>query len=112
MGNAAPGGAGYERECDGVTSDVTETKPPFWLVWNPMGRIPRFQHETYQSARAEADRLARSCPGQHFYILCPVGRCTKQDVYFEPYVSEAEAKRLDGVLQSDCNFDIEDHLPF
>jgi len=78
--------------------DKTETPPPFWLVWNPGRRIPRFQHDSYNSARQEADRLAGQCPGEHFYVLCPVARCVGGKVTFEPYVSELEAQRLDGNL--------------
>lgn len=41
----------------------------FWMVWNPQGTQPVHQHETEQSAIAEAERLARLNQGQRFYVL-------------------------------------------
>ena len=70
------------------------SRPPFWLVWNPSGRIPRFEHYSYESARQEAERLARQNPGDLFYILCPVGRCRHQQVHYEPFISDHEASQL------------------
>lgn len=51
-----------------------DPRPPFWLVWRRFGRSPVFEHESYQSARAEAERLSRANPGQAFYVLAPVAR--------------------------------------
>lgn len=51
-----------------------DVAPPFWLVWNRRGRKPVFEHESYHSARAEAERLARRNPGEAFYVLAPVAR--------------------------------------
>jgi hypothetical protein len=42
---------------------------PFWMVWNPNGRAPSFKHASEGSAVAEAERLARQCPGQTFVVL-------------------------------------------
>lgn len=41
----------------------------FWMVWNPKGRLPTFQHPSPGSARAEASRLARANVGQKFFVL-------------------------------------------
>ncbi|WP_325437580.1 hypothetical protein [Pseudomonas nitroreducens] len=41
----------------------------FWMVWNPEAYAPSVRHPTWKSAEAEAERLARSNPGQRFYIL-------------------------------------------
>lgn len=41
----------------------------FWMVWSPQGRPPTHQHPTHAMAVAEAERLARHCPGQRFYVL-------------------------------------------
>ncbi|WP_370601141.1 hypothetical protein [Pseudomonas nitroreducens] len=41
----------------------------FWMVWNPQAYAPTVKHPTYQAAEAEAERLARSNPGQDFYLL-------------------------------------------
>jgi hypothetical protein len=42
----------------------------FWLVWCPTGPTPpKYQHWDAGSAMAEAERLARACPGQKFYVL-------------------------------------------
>lgn len=49
-------------------------RPPFWLVWNRHGRRPVYEHESYHSARAEAERLAKANPGSAFYVLAPCCR--------------------------------------
>ncbi len=58
---------------------MSATKP-FWLVWNPDGNSPRFQHPTEQSARTEAERLARANPGNQFVVLESVAAYTRTDV--------------------------------
>lgn len=45
---------------------------PFWLVWNPHGRAPQVRHPNEASATAEAERLARSNPGQTFVVLASI----------------------------------------
>ncbi len=42
---------------------------PFWLVWNPVGGPPTYKHPSLESAKAEAERLARLYPGQSFFVL-------------------------------------------
>lgn len=43
----------------------------FWLIWNPsqIGHAPTYRHTTYESAKKEAERLARMSRGHDFYIL-------------------------------------------
>lgn len=41
----------------------------FWMVWNPNGRQPRYEHINRQSADMEAERLARDNPGEQFFVL-------------------------------------------
>ena len=41
----------------------------FWMVWNPDGRGPRYEHMSRSNADREAQRLARENPGQEFYVL-------------------------------------------
>jgi hypothetical protein len=45
----------------------------FWMVWNPAGHAPTFEHRTEQSAKKEAERLLRENPEGHFYVLEAVG---------------------------------------
>lgn len=45
----------------------------FWMIWSPSGHPPTHRHQTYESARVEAERLARSVPGSEFFILQAVG---------------------------------------
>lgn len=52
----------------------------FWMVWNPNGRMPWFQHWTEQSANSEADRLAIACPGEKFFVLCAERWMVKTEV--------------------------------
>lgn len=50
---------------------------PFWLVWNPQGGSPTFKHPTFDSAKAEAERLAKLHPNQSFYVLGTCGLARK-----------------------------------
>lgn len=43
-----------------------------FLVWNPARGMPTVAHPTIESASAEAARLSRQHPGQHFLIMSPV----------------------------------------
>lgn len=45
------------------------TYAPFWLVWNPDGKNPMYQHRSEQGAVTEAERLARQSPGTTFVVL-------------------------------------------
>ena len=60
--------------------EQTEKAVPFWLVWNPGGNAPRFQHPSLESAENEAKRLARHAPGQEFFVLRPVSATLKSDI--------------------------------
>jgi hypothetical protein len=53
--------------------------PPFWSVYGEHGQIPVFEHKTYESALAEAERLAALKPGKRFYVLAPVTSVRKTD---------------------------------
>lgn len=53
---------------------------PFWLVWNPDGHAPTVQHGSAEAAQREAERLARTNPGQRFYVLEPVAMIERSDV--------------------------------
>jgi len=59
----------------------------FWLVWNEQGSSPTLKHSTEKDAKGEAERLARSNPGQTFHVLTLVDSCRKHDVI---WLSEAE----------------------
>ncbi len=50
----------------------------FWMVWNVNGGAPRVQHPTEQFAIGEAERLARTHPGETFVVLeaAHVRQCT------------------------------------
>jgi hypothetical protein len=53
-----------------------EPQQPFWMVWNEQGHAPTFKHITVESARAEAERLARLNPGHQFHVLAALGHCS------------------------------------
>lgn len=42
---------------------------PFWVVWNPNGHSPTHKHDAIEKASREAERLARTNPGQTFVVL-------------------------------------------
>lgn len=41
----------------------------FWMVWNPNRNPPAYRHTSQAAAEAEAERLARLNPGEHFIVL-------------------------------------------
>lgn len=43
-----------------------------FLVWNPARSLPTVQHETIQSAEAEAERLRGENPGETFWVMSPI----------------------------------------
>lgn len=63
-----------------------------WFVWNANGKIPKFVHQDSESAKKEAERLAKLNPGEEFHILHSVAFCVKQEVKWEtlPNVSMGE----------------------
>lgn len=54
----------------------SDPEAPFWMVWNPERNAPTHRHATQQEAVQEAERLARQCPSQRFYVLEAKGSCT------------------------------------
>lgn len=44
-----------------------------YLVWNVAHGIPRYVHDTFDKARAEAIRLANEHPGNTFLVMVPAG---------------------------------------
>lgn len=48
----------------------------FWMVWNPAGRAPVFKHESAESAKNEAKRLAELNIGQNFIVLQSIGEAS------------------------------------
>jgi hypothetical protein len=42
------------------------------MVWNPARGMPTMVHDTIEQASAEAERLTRQNPGEHFIIMSPV----------------------------------------
>ena len=75
---------------DGACRAMTDKNPPFWLVWCPDGRAPVYRHPSYESARAEAERLATGNPNKIFYVLCPAARCVKESVRWEFFVNDPD----------------------
>lgn len=69
------------------------TYATFWVVWNPSGRAPTYRHPSEERATAEAERLARTNPGETFVVLASV--C---------------ARRTDDMLRIDMRFDSD--IPF
>ena len=54
----------------------------FWMVYGEGQGSPTARHKTFDSARTEAERLARIAPGVRFFILETVGAVEKVDVQF------------------------------
>lgn len=75
-------------------------KPPFWLVWKRGGRTPVYEHDSYLSARREAERLSRLNPGSAIYVMAPCARGFTGDQIFWSHCSP-----------SGTPFDEDDHAP-
>lgn len=56
------------------------TEPLFWCVWCDGGGNPTVKHDDYQTARREAQRLARSNPGARFVVLAAAVAFEKRDL--------------------------------
>lgn len=57
-----------------------KSEPLFWCVWAENGGSPTVKHLTVGTARKEAQRLARSNPGQRFIVLAAALAYEKTDV--------------------------------
>lgn len=63
----------------------------FWIVWNPgSSRPPTRRHRSEESARCEAERLARLNPGQQFIVLRAVASARVVDVQWTEYRTDAD----------------------
>lgn len=58
------------------------TSDRFWMVYGAGQGAPTARHKSLESARTEAERLARMVPGVRFFILETVGAVEKVDVQF------------------------------
>lgn len=57
---------------------------PFWMVWCPTGNAPTVKHPNFQTAKQEAERLARANPGRKFHVLESKGMCAFATVQWTP----------------------------
>lgn len=53
-----------------------------WCVFNPNGRAPFCSHDSLQSAKTEAKRLALNNPEIMFYVMESMGVAVKNEVSF------------------------------
>lgn len=61
-----------------------------FFVWARTGHIPKFEHDSFESARVESERLAKQNPGTRFYVLESVGVAVKKEVDFYEIKKEQE----------------------
>lgn len=60
----------------------------FWMV---VGRgVPCVKHDSEQSARAEASRLAKNNPGEPFTVLESIATACKVEVQWTDHISNDE----------------------
>lgn len=64
---------------------MSESTPPYWLVWREDGPAPTFRHPDVCSANNEAERLAKKNPGMPFVVLCPITRITSHHTSIESF---------------------------
>ena len=68
-----------------------------WLVFNPEGWSPTYIHQSLESARQEAKRLARLNPDQNFYVMESVGKARKTDVSYYVYTRDGQVFNDDEI---------------
>lgn len=56
----------------------------FWMVLG-LG-TPVYRHDSEDSARAEAERLAENCPGSEFVVLESIASVRKSSVQWEDHI--------------------------
>ena len=54
----------------------------FYLVLRDEGWSPSVKHQTMESAKEEATRLAQEHPGTKFHVLGLMGTAMKQEIVF------------------------------
>lgn len=59
---------------------MQDTIQDFWLVWRENGSGPTHKHDSEESARKEAERLARKEPDAIFCVMSLVAACRKTPV--------------------------------
>lgn len=75
---------------------------PFFMVYRENGRDPIYRHGCYATAKKEAARIARLCPGDKVYVMAAVEVVERVDVQAETFS-----------LQSlDMDTDADDGIPF
>lgn len=57
---------------------------PFFMVYGLGQGAPTLCHPSFESAKAESERLAAKHPGITFYVLASVGKARRVDVEFTP----------------------------
>ena len=71
----------------------------YWIVWAEGGGSPTVKHVNFASARAEAQRLARSNPGVTFAVLASVVSYQRNDLRETTYdLAEARDELLNGEI--------------
>lgn len=69
-----------------------ENNEAFFLVWSPTGQTPPVvRHPTFESAKAEAERLALQAPSSTFFVLEAVGFARKVQVQWTDLVTPGDA---------------------
>lgn len=54
-----------------------------FYVYNTFTRYTNYEHHTLESAKSEAERLAREHPGQCFRVLSVIGEVKSNDVVWD-----------------------------
>lgn len=67
---------------------MSEPNNFFWVVWQPEHGPFTYRHPSHESAKGEAQRLARVNPGKRFYLLQCYGYLEKHDVDFVEFERE------------------------
>ena len=64
-----------------MSDDLTRVQ--FWLVWHEDGGVPTYRHHCKKTALDEAERLAKSAPGEVFFVLKATAGVRARDPFIE-----------------------------
>lgn len=68
---------------------MTTHSEPFWMVYGWDQSPPRAIHNTFESAKREAERLASCNPGVRFYVMVSCGAAERRDITWRPIDPDA-----------------------
>lgn len=82
VGGEARSRGGMRTRAHGMAASRGRMGPvaKFWMLYAEGGHAPTFRHGSKESAKEEAERLAKLKPGTRVHVLEAVASCVKEEV--------------------------------